>query len=94
MKDSTTTKKAVGSSGGLGWHVEINSMSCIVFAESKPKARWIAVKSYWEAGFGRRRAWPRPTVWRAEQYDNSPLRDHFQRAWSEEHVKGKKRHAP
>ena len=31
----------------LAWKVEINYMTCVVFATTKPKAQWIAVKSYW-----------------------------------------------
>lgn len=50
------------------WDVEISSMSCIVFATTKAKARWIAVKSYWEA-FGRNKAWPTCSVGRRPLLD-------------------------
>lgn len=33
----------------VAWEVEINYMSCIVFAATKAKAKWLAVKSYWDA---------------------------------------------
>jgi len=39
----------------LAWTVEINAMSCVVFAATKDKAKWIAVKGYWDAGYGRGR---------------------------------------
>lgn len=50
------------------WEVEIHYMSCIVFAPTKAKARWIAVKSYWSA-FGRRPNWPNCTVARRPWLD-------------------------
>ncbi len=69
----------------LAWEVEIHSMRCIVFAATKAKAKWIAVKGYWEA-YGKN-GWPNPTAGRAELYDRSALRSHAkQRAWSEDHV--------
>lgn len=56
----------------LAWTVEINSMTCVVFAATKAKAKWIAVKSYWEA-YGKNR-WPNPVANRAKVYDRSVLR--------------------
>ncbi len=55
----------------LAWEVEINGLSCIVFAETKAKARWIAVHSYREAyGHGRGYWPPRLTVVRRPHLDN------------------------
>jgi hypothetical protein len=71
------------------WEVEIHSMICIVFAETKAKACWQAVKGYRNA-FGHRKGyWPRPTASRATWADSSPLRDRDedQRAWSPEYVR-------
>ena len=50
------------------WEVEIHHMSCIVFAATKPKARWIAVRSYWDA-FGRTPNWPTCSVARRPHLD-------------------------
>ena len=71
----------------LAWEVEINDMRCICFAATKPKAQWLAVKSYWSA-FGRRFGeWPRAKAWRAERYDKSRLATETrQQAWSEDYV--------
>jgi hypothetical protein len=60
----------------LAWEIEINSMTCIVFAATEPKARWLAVKSFWEAGYGHRGVWPRPSARRVPELDTSPLREH------------------
>ncbi len=68
----------------LAWEVEIHSMSCVVFAATKAKARWTAVKSYWEA-FGRGQGWPHCSVARR------PLMDSFKgevgRAYTPEYVR-------
>jgi hypothetical protein len=57
----------------LAWGVEINSMSSIVFAETLPKARYIAVRGYW-AAFGQRKGeWPRAVGWREPRFDLSSL---------------------
>lgn len=56
----------------VAWHIDINSMSCIVYAETLPKARWKAVSNYWEAGYGRKGLWPNPKACRAPRYDNHP----------------------
>ena len=45
----------------FAFKVSIGDMTCVAFAESAPKARWLAVKSYWNAGYGNRRVWPRPS---------------------------------
>lgn len=70
----------------LAWRVEIYDKPCIVFAATQAKAKWIAVKSYWNA-FGRSKVWPRPKASRAQIYDNSALRLQKPQAWSEEYVR-------
>jgi hypothetical protein len=35
------------------WRVEVNGLTAVFFAETEPKARWQAVKSYRQAGYGR-----------------------------------------
>ena len=69
----------------LAWLVEIHAMTCIVFAATKAKAKWLAVKAYWDA-YGRD-GWPRPTAGRAERYDDSALRFREARAWTEDFVR-------
>ena len=70
----------------LAFCVEIDSMSTIVFAATKPKAQWIAVKGYREAGFGRRGTWPRALAGREPRFDHSPLKERGPRCWSREYV--------
>ena len=84
---------AVGSTGALAWHVEIDSSSCVVFAATKAKAQWIATKSYWNAGYGRHKVWPRAKAFRAERHDQSVLRFMQPRAWIEEYVNEQPRQA-
>lgn len=73
--------------GKLAWRITVQDISCIVFAETAPKARWRAVHAYREAGFGRRGQWPTTKHARVPLYDNSPLRHEKARAWIEEHVR-------
>jgi hypothetical protein len=68
----------------VAWEVEIDYMSCVVFATTKPKARWLAVKSYWDA-FGRTRAWPHSSIARRPYYDRFPNPE--KKAYSPEHVR-------
>lgn len=73
----------------LAWEVEIYDKRCIVFAATKAKARWIAVKGYWDAGYGRGRGdWPRAVAGRAERFDRSALRHKNAQPWTEEYVIG------
>jgi hypothetical protein len=69
----------------LAWKVEIDSMTCVVFAATKAKAQWIATRSYWEA-YDRTNGWPRAKAFRAKPYDNSLLRFESPRAWGEDYV--------
>lgn len=73
-------------SESVAWFVEVNSMTCIVFASTLAKAKWIAVRGYREAGYGRRGMWPPTGGARRPQYDRSPLRDKTPRPWTEDHV--------
>ena len=84
----TKTAKAVESSALFAWEVDINCMICIVFAATEKKANWIAVKSYWEAGYGRGRGtWPSVSTLRVPQHDNSRLKHEGRRAWGPEYVR-------
>lgn len=70
----------------LAWTVEVDFMTCVVFAATKAKAQWIATRSYWNA-FGRRKGeWPRAKAYRAKPYDKSRLRFEPPKAWIEEYV--------
>ena len=60
-------------------------MSCVVFATTKPKARWLAVKAYWDA-FGKNGTWPHTTVARKPIYDKFPHRAEL-KAFSPEYVR-------
>lgn len=53
----------------LAFGVEIYDLRAVVFAATNPKARWLAVKAYWEAGYGSKRVWPRPKAWREPRLD-------------------------
>lgn len=72
----------------VAWEVEVDTYTSIVFATTAPKARWIAVRGYWEAGYGRGPGnWP-PGVsaWRCERHDKSPLRDRGPKCWTPSYV--------
>jgi hypothetical protein len=69
----------------VAWEVEINYMSCIVFAATKTKAKWTAVKAYWEA-YGRNKAWPHCSIARRPYHDRFP--GEAGRAYSPEYVRG------
>ncbi len=51
------------------FEVNIEDMRCIAFAETPAKARWKAVRAYWDAGYGRKGVWPRPTASRRPIFD-------------------------
>ncbi len=70
----------------LAWFVEVDSMTCVVFAATAAKAKWIAVKGYRDAGYGNRGTWPPTSVGRRERYDKSPLRHQKPRPWTEDYV--------
>jgi hypothetical protein len=76
---------AVGTgSASVAWEVEINYMTCIVFAATKSKAKWIAVKSYRDA-YSRNGSWPHTSITRRPQYDRFPYRE--RKAYSPEYVR-------
>ena len=70
----------------IAFGVEIHNMTAIVFAETAAKARWIAVKHYWDA-YGKDGYWPCPVSWRIPKYDNNPLKDQGRKCWTEDHVR-------
>lgn len=76
----------MAETNSIAWHVEVDSMTCIVFAPTLPKAKWIAVKGYRDAGYGRKGEWPPVSAGRAERFDRSPLRNQPPRPWTEDYV--------
>lgn len=74
------------SSELLAFRVVIRDIDCIVFAETNPKARWQAVKGYWESGYGRKGTWPCPKAVRVPRLDSNPLRQKKQKCWVPEYV--------
>jgi len=72
----------------LAWEVDIRSMTCIVFAPTKPKARWIAVKSYWDAFGHRKGEWPNAVAKRRPTLDSFHRKHEKQQAWVPEYVEG------
>lgn len=70
----------------VAWRVELPPGSCIVFAPTKAKARYQAVKAYWDA-YGRAQAWPNCNVTRAAVYDRCEMRNRHPKAWSEDYVR-------
>jgi hypothetical protein len=68
----------------VAWEVEINYLSCVAFAPTKAKARWLAIKAYWDA-YSRTKGWPNTSIARRPQWDRLP---HFTRkAYSPEYVR-------
>lgn len=70
----------------VAWIVEVNDFTCVVFATTRPKARWIAVAGHRDAGYSRRGEWPSTYVRRAAHYDRCVLRDRGPVPWTETHV--------
>lgn len=85
----TVDTKATGAeeAQALAWIVEINSLTCIVFATTLPKAKWIALRGYREAGYGRCGQWPTTSAGRMPRYDKSPLRFKKSQPWVEDYVR-------
>ena len=73
----------------VAWGVEINSMTAIVFASTLSKARYIAVRGYWDA-YGRRNGeWPRAVAWREPRFDGSLLIVHGKKGpFARDYVEG------
>lgn len=74
-------------SADVAFEVEINAMRCIVFAATPAKARWIAVRAYWEAGYGSKGRWPDAVTKRIPLHDKSAavMSDHT-KAYSESYL--------
>ena len=69
----------------VAWRVCVNGWGCITFAATKSKAKWIAVKGYWDA-YGKNGSWPSTQARRAEIYDKSYLRNDPPRPFTEDWV--------
>jgi hypothetical protein len=70
----------------LAFNVEIDSVHCIVFAATKAKARWIAVKGYREAGYNSHGGWPNAVAHRIPRLDNSPLKQRPAQCWAPDYA--------
>lgn len=71
----------------LVFRVEIYDMHGVVFAASNPKARWIAVCAYWQAGYGSKKLWPRPKACRAQGLDRYATGRNSNTVYSEEYLR-------
>ncbi len=72
----------------VAWLVELWDTHCVVFAASRAKAQWKAVKALREAGYNQCGTWPRPRAKRAPAYDRSALSENEENnAWCEEYVR-------
>lgn len=80
------SKPADDPENRLAWRVFVDDMSCIVFAMTSSRAKWVAVSSYWEAGYGWRGQWPNTRTERVPVLDKSPKRLGPQRPLCEEHA--------
>lgn len=76
--------EARGEGAKLAFGVEIHEMTTIVFATTPAKARWIAVRGYWDA-YGKTE-WPRPRSWREPFFDSNPLKDRESRCYTRDYV--------
>lgn len=70
----------------LAFEVDIQFMRCIVFAATPAKARWIAVRSFWDAGYGCKGQWPNAKAVRVPRLDASSLREREAKAWVPEYA--------
>lgn len=68
----------------VAWRVEINYYDGVVFAETKAKAKWKAVKHYWEA-FGRTQYWPTCFINREPRFDGF-YRKNEDNVWNENYL--------
>lgn len=70
----------------LAWTVEIGPVSCVVFAPTRAKAKWVAISAYWVDIVRCKGTFPKVKAYRASCYDNSRLRDEKHKAWDENYV--------
>ena len=69
----------------IAFKVAIFNEPCIVFAETAAKAKFIAVRSYWEA-YGKSEGWPEISCKRIPGFDSNPLCEGERAAWTIEHA--------
>ena len=81
---STAENTVTSAAPVVAWEVEIHYMTCIVFAATKAKAKWAAVKAYWDA-YGRNGTWPHCNIARRPLHDRFPGEPG--RAYSPEYVR-------
>jgi len=72
----------------LAFGVELNRYSCICFALTPAKAKWIAVAGARDANFLGHREWPNHlSVWREERYDKSTAKKYGKGPYTEDYVR-------
>lgn len=75
-------------SARLAYSVELDGDLCICFGPTKAAAKWQAVRSWREAGYGKRGDWPKTLrAARRPEYDSFIWADR-RNAWAEEYVAG------
>jgi len=73
-------------SARVAYAVELDGVKCICFGVTKAAAKWQAVRSWREAGFGQRGEWPRTLkAARSPEYDSFNWA-HRRCAWVEDYV--------
>lgn len=70
----------------LAWETTVNDMTAVTFAATAAAARWNAVKSYREAGYGRPGQWPPVKAKRLPMLDDSPLKAQGRKCWVPEYA--------
>lgn len=75
-------------SNRVAWSIDLNDMSCIVFAPTSAKARYIAVRGYWDAYGKRKGEWPRATAKREPRFDKSAVLFPQNIPYSRDYVEG------
>ena len=67
-----TLEQTVNCKTRVAWRVRVKDYIHIVFAETGPRAKYIAVSLYWGT-WGRGKSWPDSSAKRVPMYDNSYL---------------------
>ena len=66
--------------------VNVDGLDAIVFAATRAKAKWQAVKGYRDAGYGAHKSWPNVRAVRIPKYDGSFLKNGPHSCWEREYV--------
>ena len=72
------------------WKVTVEGIDCITFSRTRSRAKWIAVRSYWDAGYGDgwpKKKWPQVKAIRCPIYDCDIAAGMEYQAWDEKYLK-------